>query len=74
MINLALLGSQFLSLGLLELGNLGQRLVAEAGTSPVLADLLRPLVEVSLHGLNKLVQCTTVLGLDLKRVMKQELE
>ena len=64
---LLLLGSQFLGLCLFKLGDLGQGLVAQTGASPVLPDLLRPLIEVGLDGLNKLVQGTLVLGLYLKR-------
>ena len=64
---LLLLGSQFLGLSLFELCNLGQGLVAQAGASPVLPDLFRPLVEVGLDGLDKLVQGTLLLGFDLKR-------
>jgi hypothetical protein len=65
-----LLGSQFLGLGLLKLGDLGQGLVAQAGASPVLADLFGPLVEVGLHGLDQLVQGTLILGLDLEKQSK----
>ncbi len=67
-----MLGSQFLGLGLLELGDLGQGLVAQTGASPVLADLFGPLVEVGLHGLYQLVQGTLILGLNL-RIKKKKL-
>jgi hypothetical protein len=40
---------QLLSLGPLQLGHLGGRLVTQAASAPVLTDLLAPLVEVGLH-------------------------
>ena len=60
-----MLGGQFLGLGLLELGDLGKRLVAQTGASPVLADLFSPFVEVGLDCLDQLVQGTLVLRLNL---------
>ena len=63
---LTLLGGQLLGLCLLQLGNLGEGLVAKGGSTPVLADFFRALVEVGLHGLDKLVEGTLVLGLDLE--------
>ena len=56
-----ILGGEFLGLGLLDLGDLRSRLVAQRGATPVLLDLISPLVVVDLDGLNQLVQLTVVL-------------
>jgi len=47
-------------LGLLDLGELGSRLVAQASAAPVLPDLVGTLVVVGGHGLGQLVQGATV--------------
>ena len=54
----AILDSLFnlLSLSLLDLSNLGSRLVSKRTTSPVTLDLVSPFVEVGLDRLNQLVQ------------------
>jgi len=59
------LGGQFLGLGLLELVDLGLRLVAEAGTSPVFADLISAVVEVRLDGLDQLGESGAISGFDV---------
>ncbi len=53
--------------GLVSLVDPGHGLAAQAGASPVLFDLLGPLVEVGLHSLNELVQSSPVARVDLKR-------
>ena len=60
-----LLKRQLLRLSLLQLGNPGEGLVAEAGSTPVLADFISPLVEVGLNSLNQLVERTLILGFNL---------
>ncbi len=62
--------SELLGLGLLYLGHLGGGLVPEAAATPVLADLLAPLVKVSLHRLDKLVQRAAVIRLNLEIITK----
>jgi len=47
-------------LGLLDLGELSRRLVAQASAAPVLPDLVGTLVVVGGHGLGQLVQGATV--------------
>ena len=61
-----ILGGEFLGLGLLDLGDLRSRLVAQRGATPVLLDLIGSLVEVGLHCLDELVKGATITGLDLK--------
>ena len=60
-----LLKGQLLGLSLLQLGDPGKGLVAKAGSTPVLADFVSPLVEVGLNGLDQLVERTLILGFDL---------
>ena len=61
-----ILRCEFLSLGLLDLGDLCRRLVAQRGATPVLLDLFSTLVEVGLHSLDELVQGAAVTRFDLK--------
>ena len=65
------LHGELLSLGLLDLGDLGGGLVAQRAASPVLLDLLATLVVVSLDGLDQLVQRGPVVRLDLQEKIQE---
>ena len=53
-------------LSLLDLGNAGSRLGSHAATSPVLSDLVEPVVVVGLDSLNQLGEGAAVARLNLK--------
>jgi len=57
--------SQFLGLGLLQLGDLGQGFAAVDSTSPMTTDLLEAVVEVVFRGLDDFAQSTFVLRVDV---------
>jgi len=57
--------SQFLGLGLLQLGDLGQGFAAVDSASPMTTDLLKAVVEVVLRGLDDFAQSTFVLRVDV---------
>merc|ERR1719378_1630961 len=54
-----------LGFGLLQLGDLGQRLAAIDATSPMTTDLLEAIVEVVFGSLDDFVKSTLVLGVDV---------
>merc|ERR1719481_285528 len=56
---------ELLGLGLLQLGDLGQRLAAVDAASPVTTDLLEAVIEVVLSRLDDLVESALVLGMDV---------